>query len=601
GALAPDWDHSLGFVPGTLPVPRILTLASDADGRVVAGGTFARWRTRAGPIELPWLARVGADGIPDPSFTPATISGGEVRDVALLPDGGMAVAGSFTAPSERFTVLAASGEIAPGFQLSEPPSLRVRAALPLPGGSFLIGGDFTNIGDRLAHILADGTRDPTFTLGANNDVNCLAFAPDGRITIGGLFTTINGVPRRRLARLNPDLSPDESFRSDGLDDEVNSLAISGGHLLAGGNFESPHRLLARMFGDGKAPDDTLQLIRSPLGRMMPAGGALDLTVAVAPVRSDQQFLWTRNGEELARSSHPRLSVDRITPEQSGVYRVEVSDITGSTLSQPIRVQVTQPLPGGEAEFRYRGTGTVISGDAVTSAPLDVPDAFSIRNVRLSLELTHPDTSQLEIFLISPDGISVRLFNDKGRRGRDLHATTFDDSAGGDASIDDAQPPYTGTYQPDKPLSPMLAARSSGRWTLRVENGSPAAGDLLDWMLELRAGAAQVSFSNYANALGLPDNDESRHAYSLARLPQDESSGVRALGTSPAGFAIGHWRWTSPSDLNYSYERNVPAGWAPAVPTGGYITRFPGGREYHEARFPNLSSRSYFRLRADPTP
>ena len=239
GALAADWNHSLGFVPGTLPGPRILTLASDAEDRVLAGGTFAKWRSPAGVIDRPWLTRLDVDGAPDASFAAFPVSGGEVRCVAALPGGGIAAAGSFTAPSARFTVLDSSGVLAAGFHLVEAPSLRVRALLPLPDGSFLLGGDFLNVGSRLAHFLADGQRDPAFTMAANNDVNSLAFNPDGRVVLGGLFTAIDGVPRRRLARLNPDLSADDSFRSDGFDDEVNSLASAGEHLLAGGNFELP--------------------------------------------------------------------------------------------------------------------------------------------------------------------------------------------------------------------------------------------------------------------------------------------------------------------------------------------------------------------------
>ncbi len=528
--------------------------------RVVAGGTFARWRTRAALVDRPWLVRLGIDGTPDPSFAPSPVSGGEVRSVAVLPGGNLAVAGSFTTPAERFAVLDPTGTMAAGFQLSEAPSRRVRAVLPLPDGSFLLGGDFTNVGERLAHFLADGAHDPAFALGANNDVNTLARDPDGRIVVGGLFTTLGGVPRRRLARLNTDLSADESFRSDGFDDEVNSLAATSGHVFAGGNFGSPHPLLARLFISGEAPDDTLKLIRSPLGREMPAGGALDLTVAVAPVRSNQLFLWTRDGVELARSPHPRLSVDRTTPEQSGIYRVEVSDTTGTTQSQPVHVQVTQPLPGREAEFRYRGSARAVAGNSITSATLNVPDEFSIRNVRVSLEMNHPDTSQIEISLVSPVGTSVRLFNDKGRRGRDLHATTFDDAAGGDASIDDAQPPYTGTYQPDRPLAPMLASRSAGIWTLRLENDSAAIATLIDWTLELRSEAIPVSIANYTAAIGQADSRETRRPYSLARLPHDGSSGISSPTFGPSGFTFGHWCWTAPTDLSYSYERTTPAGW-----------------------------------------
>ena len=54
--------------------------------------------------------------------------------------------------------------------------------------------------------------------------SALALDNDGRIVVGGQFTTLGGVPRRRLARLNTGLNADESFRGDGFDDEAHPLA-----------------------------------------------------------------------------------------------------------------------------------------------------------------------------------------------------------------------------------------------------------------------------------------------------------------------------------------------------------------------------------------
>src|SRR5712691_3669498 len=60
-----------------------------------------------------------------------------------------------------------------------------------------------------AQTVVDATFDPG--AGANNDVFILALQADGRIIIGGQFTTFNNTNRSRIARLNTDGSLDLSF------------------------------------------------------------------------------------------------------------------------------------------------------------------------------------------------------------------------------------------------------------------------------------------------------------------------------------------------------------------------------------------------------
>ena len=64
-------------------------------------------------------------------------------------------------------------------------------------------------------ILADGPLDAAFAPsglgGTTRYALALADQPDGKLFVGGGFTTINGTFRRHLARLNPDGSLDTGF------------------------------------------------------------------------------------------------------------------------------------------------------------------------------------------------------------------------------------------------------------------------------------------------------------------------------------------------------------------------------------------------------
>ena len=99
-------------------------------------------------------------------------------------------------------------------------------------GRVLIGGNFTTVNgvsrNRIARLSADGSLDTTFLnglAGATSIVQSIAVQPDGRVLIGGEFTTVNGVSRNRIARLNADGSVDTTF--------LNGLAgASGGGVFS---------------------------------------------------------------------------------------------------------------------------------------------------------------------------------------------------------------------------------------------------------------------------------------------------------------------------------------------------------------------------------
>ena len=84
-----------------------------------------------------------------------------------------------------------------------------------------------------------------FDPNANGNVLAVVIQPDGKILIGGTFTTLspNGgaaVTRNHIARLNPDGTLDTAFDPNAtgpLGSPVVSIAVQAdGKILAGGNF-----------------------------------------------------------------------------------------------------------------------------------------------------------------------------------------------------------------------------------------------------------------------------------------------------------------------------------------------------------------------------
>src|SRR5262249_53401216 len=86
-----------------------------------------------------------------------------------------------------------------------------------------------------------GDLDCSFTCGGFIDVSVwsLALQPDGKVLIGGYFTTVHGALRGQVARLNTDGTTDHTFMHGlaGAKGIVNAVVVqSDGKVLIGGDF-----------------------------------------------------------------------------------------------------------------------------------------------------------------------------------------------------------------------------------------------------------------------------------------------------------------------------------------------------------------------------
>ncbi|MCA1962741.1 MAG: delta-60 repeat domain-containing protein, partial [Prosthecobacter sp.] len=117
-----------------------------------------------------------------------------------------------------------------------------------------------------------GELDPTFATGSgiNGEVYAIARQKDGRILIGGSFTSVQGVPRKSIARLMSNGALDLSFDpGSGANSNVLSLFLQpDGRILMAGSFLSYAGYscvrLIRLLPDG-AVDPSFQLTAGPDG------------------------------------------------------------------------------------------------------------------------------------------------------------------------------------------------------------------------------------------------------------------------------------------------------------------------------------------------
>ena len=223
-----------------------LSAEAQPDGKVVVGGVF----NALGSNSSSGIGRINADGFYDSSFNTGTGVNNAVYATAIQPDGKILIAGAFTSYNGfirgRIARLNADGPLDGTFQTANAANGDIRAMKLLPDGKVLIGGDFTTFNNtitrnRIARLLPNGLQDETFDpgAGANNIVNDVVAQPDGKVVAVGNFTGFNGQVRRNIVRLNQNGSVDSTFDSPVGANAATSVAVfqnGNNKILVGGRF-----------------------------------------------------------------------------------------------------------------------------------------------------------------------------------------------------------------------------------------------------------------------------------------------------------------------------------------------------------------------------
>jgi uncharacterized delta-60 repeat protein len=228
------------------------------DGKPILGGNFSSI-SGSGKRNL---ARLNSNGSLDGTFNAEGLDGwglwGGVACLLLQEDGKIVVGGdSLVRLNLDGSRDSSFSDIVTG---SDP---RIYALALQPGGRILIAGWFDSVNGvprkGLARLNPDGSLDPGFGIrlepagSGNSGVDALVLQPDGKILIGGDFTSVNGLPRHNFASLNADGSP------DGLSVDADSTVcgccpLPEGKILIWGYFSSVNGFsygpMARLNSDG---------------------------------------------------------------------------------------------------------------------------------------------------------------------------------------------------------------------------------------------------------------------------------------------------------------------------------------------------------------
>jgi uncharacterized delta-60 repeat protein len=233
------------FNPGTGVNDQINWVALQPDGKAVIGGNLTPYNGTA----RNGIARINSNGTLDTTFNPGTGVNFAVDSVNVLTNGQILIGGGFTTYNgvtrRGVARINSNGSLDTTFN---PGTVSVdnlvRIAMALPNGKVIIGGDFATFNNisrhGVAQLNADGTLDTAFNpgTGANGSVMALAIQPNGKILIGGSFTTVNSISLHEVARLLANGSIDTNFNpGTGANGNVQALALqTDGKVVLGGTF-----------------------------------------------------------------------------------------------------------------------------------------------------------------------------------------------------------------------------------------------------------------------------------------------------------------------------------------------------------------------------
>ncbi len=264
--LDPDGSFDPSFDPGIGANDYVWAIAVQPDEKVLIGGRFTTYNgiARDGIARLNNDGSLDTSFDPGEGVTGSAY--GLVNAIVIQPDGKILIGGTFTyydgVAINSFARLNSNGTIDQTFDPGDGVGFTSVTSIALQtDGKILLGGSFATYDGapslRVARVNSDGSSDGTFTseLPVDSYIFYVHAQQDGKILIGGQFETYGGVARKNIARLQPNGALDLSFDpGSGADGSVANMILQpDGRLLIGGGFTSyngtPRNHVARLLND----------------------------------------------------------------------------------------------------------------------------------------------------------------------------------------------------------------------------------------------------------------------------------------------------------------------------------------------------------------
>ena len=388
----PDGALDTSFNTGTGPDASVYAVEVQTDGKILVAGDFANFNGTA----RKQIVRLNTNGSIDSSYASPGFTNswsGSIRDIALQSDGKAIVCGSFSASSTspfRFSVarINTNGTLDTSFNVgfgahstsSTSTANWVNSVAVLPNGKVAVGGTFGRFNNiakqRFAVLSSTGAVDTSYTLaGLDNTVEALLPLPGNKLVAAGYFTGTTDASPVALSRI-------AMFNSNGtLDTAFNNRVVTNnylkclhhdtesGRIMAGGwwSYLRPEagryafRIFSGMAGTGPV------IKQQPSSATVNEGNAHTLSVSVSAAMPGLQ--WFQNGIPIPRANDVTYTIPAVNASHAGTYHAAVVNAHGSVTSSPATLTViTRPVITTPPADRTVAVNTATSFTVAASGP-----------------------------------------------------------------------------------------------------------------------------------------------------------------------------------------------------------------------------------------
>lgn len=253
----------------------IYNINLQADGKIIVAGDIPP--TGNYFVSIGYLKRIDSNGDFDTTFNKQTGFNGSLRDIKIQTDGKIIALGdnyfAFNGKVvNQISRINFNGSLDTTFNTGVGPDYGLHTCAIQSDGKIIVGGGFTSFDSvntkKIARLNSNGDIDTSFNSGFIDNfgaVFTINIQNDDKIVIGGVFPNYSGVQVNNITRLNPDGSIDPSFYVGfGADNVINCSAIqSDGKILVGGDFMTIYNnntmnRIARLNTDGSL-DNTFNI------------------------------------------------------------------------------------------------------------------------------------------------------------------------------------------------------------------------------------------------------------------------------------------------------------------------------------------------------
>jgi uncharacterized delta-60 repeat protein len=222
----------------------VRTVIQQSDGKLVAGGEFTTYSGSANN----YIVRINSNGTKDTTFNIGTGFEYVIDTIIQQSDGKLVAGGRFVAYSgsanNRIVRINPDGTKDTTFNIGTGFNGNINTIIQQSDGKLVVGGDFTtysgSTSQGIIRINPDGTNDTTFNIGTGFDypVYSIIQQSDSKLVVGGYFLEYSGSANNYIVRINSNGTKDTTFNiGTGFSDPVLTIIQqSDGKLVVGGYF-----------------------------------------------------------------------------------------------------------------------------------------------------------------------------------------------------------------------------------------------------------------------------------------------------------------------------------------------------------------------------